>query len=278
MRRRLRLLGNSFLRINLNGEKDLRGHWSWHSRRLLISWQPTVLPGRSWTTSSEWLVSAQDYWLIGGLSTENEKRLGRIIKEKYDIDYYIIDKFPLELRPFYTMPDLNDPVRLILGDWNIHWWYFSDALKLLRLFHARWRDPLGRTADPRSQHAHPENETEGDRALFHASLCWRIQAWLRTTRRWRYWWVSLVDLAESLAYWHVGLERVVMLFLKLNNIRRASLFPRDPKRLEPWWAYQWRDTFIETLVLWPALQHLIKILLGARSYTLNGPELHLYRC
>lgn len=30
-----------------------------------------------------------------------------------------------------------------------------------------------------------------------------------------------------------GLERVVMLFLKLENIRRASLFPRDPKRLEP---------------------------------------------
>ena len=31
----------------------------------------------------------------------------------------------------------------------------------------------------------------------------------------------------------LGLERVLMLFLKLNNIRRASLFPRDPKRLEP---------------------------------------------
>lgn len=31
----------------------------------------------------------------------------------------------------------------------------------------------------------------------------------------------------------IGLERVLMLFLKLNNIRRASLFPRDPKRLTP---------------------------------------------
>lgn len=31
----------------------------------------------------------------------------------------------------------------------------------------------------------------------------------------------------------IGLERVLMLFLKLNNIRRTSLFPRDPKRLEP---------------------------------------------
>ena len=44
------------------------------------------------------------------LSTENEKRLGRLVKQKYDTDYFIIDKFPVELRPFYTMPDANDPV------------------------------------------------------------------------------------------------------------------------------------------------------------------------
>jgi aspartyl-tRNA synthetase len=30
-----------------------------------------------------------------------------------------------------------------------------------------------------------------------------------------------------------GLERIVMFFLGLGNIRRSSLFPRDPKRLEP---------------------------------------------
>ena len=31
----------------------------------------------------------------------------------------------------------------------------------------------------------------------------------------------------------LGLERVVMLFLGLPNIRKASWFPRDPKRLAP---------------------------------------------
>ncbi|KAG2629709.1 hypothetical protein PVAP13_3KG446800 [Panicum virgatum] len=31
----------------------------------------------------------------------------------------------------------------------------------------------------------------------------------------------------------VGLERVVMLFCALKNIRMASLFPRDPHRLRP---------------------------------------------
>ena len=31
----------------------------------------------------------------------------------------------------------------------------------------------------------------------------------------------------------VGLERVVMLFLNLGNIRKTSMFPRDPRRLAP---------------------------------------------
>ena len=31
----------------------------------------------------------------------------------------------------------------------------------------------------------------------------------------------------------VGLERVVMLFCGLDNIRKTSMFPRDPKRLTP---------------------------------------------
>ncbi len=31
----------------------------------------------------------------------------------------------------------------------------------------------------------------------------------------------------------VGCERVVMLYLGLDNVRKTSLFPRDPKRLTP---------------------------------------------
>jgi len=30
-----------------------------------------------------------------------------------------------------------------------------------------------------------------------------------------------------------GLERVTMLYLGLDNIRKTSLFPRDPKRITP---------------------------------------------
>tara|TARA_R110002050_G_scaffold55510_1_gene125255 strand:- start:3377 stop:3574 length:198 start_codon:yes stop_codon:yes gene_type:complete len=46
-----------------------------------------------------------------------------------------------------------------------------------------------------------------------------------------------IDAFKYGAYPHggggVGMERVVMLFLGLNNIRRSSLFPRDPHRIAP---------------------------------------------
>jgi Aspartyl/asparaginyl-tRNA synthetases len=38
------------------------------------------------------------------LSTENEKKLGDIVKEKYGTDFFFMDKYPLSVRPFYTMP------------------------------------------------------------------------------------------------------------------------------------------------------------------------------
>ena len=31
----------------------------------------------------------------------------------------------------------------------------------------------------------------------------------------------------------IGLERLVFLYLKLDNVRKASMFPRDPRRLTP---------------------------------------------
>jgi aspartyl-tRNA synthetase len=31
----------------------------------------------------------------------------------------------------------------------------------------------------------------------------------------------------------VGMERVVMLYLNLGNVRKTSMFPRDAHRLEP---------------------------------------------
>jgi hypothetical protein len=35
--------------------------------------------------------------------------LGKLVKEKYGTDFYMMDKYPLSVRPFYTMPDPQNP-------------------------------------------------------------------------------------------------------------------------------------------------------------------------
>ena len=43
------------------------------------------------------------------LSTEAEKALGRLVKEQYDTDFYMLYGYPVNARPFYTMIDPADP-------------------------------------------------------------------------------------------------------------------------------------------------------------------------
>lgn len=136
------------------------------------------------------------------LSTENEKFLGKLVKEKYDTDFYILDKFPLAIRPFYTMPDAEDPrysnsydffmrgEEILSGAQRVH-----DADLLKQRIEAHEVDP----------------NVPGLREYVDA----------------------FTYGCAPHAGGGIGLERVVMFFLDLKNIRRASLFPRDPKRIRP---------------------------------------------
>jgi aspartyl/asparaginyl-tRNA synthetase len=38
--------------------------------------------------------------------------LGKLVKEKYKSDFFVLDKFPAGVRPFYTMPDPHDDVSI----------------------------------------------------------------------------------------------------------------------------------------------------------------------
>lgn len=136
------------------------------------------------------------------LSTENEKLLGKLVKEKYDTDFYILDKFPLAIRPFYTMPDPEDP-------------RYSNSYD----FFMRGEEILSG-----AQRIH-DHELLQERMKEHG---------LSPEDP------GLKDYCDAFTYGcaphaggGIGLERVVMFFLDLKNIRRASLFPRDPKRLRP---------------------------------------------
>jgi aspartyl/asparaginyl-tRNA synthetase len=46
---------------------------------------------------------------LDDLSTESEKALGKLVKEKYDTDFYMLYGYPAAIRPVYTMLDPTDP-------------------------------------------------------------------------------------------------------------------------------------------------------------------------
>ncbi|XP_070175500.1 aspartate--tRNA ligase, cytoplasmic-like isoform X2 [Littorina saxatilis] len=134
------------------------------------------------------------------LSTPNEKLLGRLIKAKYDTDFFIMDKFPLAVRPFYTMPDPSN------NKWSNSYDMFMRGEEIL--------SGAQRIHDP---------EFLTKRALEHGCDLEKIKGYIDSFRYG----------APPHAGGGIGLERVTMLYLGLDNIRKTSLFPRDPKRLTP---------------------------------------------
>ncbi|XP_066151010.1 aspartate--tRNA ligase, cytoplasmic [Euwallacea fornicatus] len=134
------------------------------------------------------------------LSTSVEKLLGRLVKFKYDTDFYILDKYPLAVRPFYTMPD-----------------------------------PL----NPKSSNSY-DMFMRGEEILSGAQ---RIHDRLLLTERAKHHGIDISTIASYIdafkygcqphAGGGIGLERVVMLYLGLDNVRKTSMFPRDPKRVTP---------------------------------------------
>ncbi|KAF5297352.1 hypothetical protein FQR65_LT01282 [Abscondita terminalis] len=134
------------------------------------------------------------------LSTPAEKLLGRLVKAKYDTDYYILDKYPLAVRPFYTMPDPENKI-------------LSNSYDMFM---------RGEEVMSGAQRIHdPELLTE--RAKHHGLDIEKIGAYIDSFRYG----------CSPHAGGGIGLERVVMLYLGLDNIRKTAMFPRDPKRISP---------------------------------------------
>ncbi|XP_057546833.1 aspartate--tRNA ligase 2, cytoplasmic [Amaranthus tricolor] len=136
----------------------------------------------------------------GDLNTETERKLGELVRDKYDTEFYILHRYPLAVRPFYTMPCYDDPL------------YSNSFDVFIR----------GEEIISGAQRVHdPEFLTK------RAEACGIEVKTIAT----------YIDSFKYGAWPHggfgVGLERVVMLFCNLNNIRKTSLYPRDPQRLAP---------------------------------------------
>ncbi|XP_003245957.1 aspartate--tRNA ligase, cytoplasmic isoform X2 [Acyrthosiphon pisum] len=134
------------------------------------------------------------------LSIPNEKLLGRLVKAKYDTDFYILDKFPLAIRSFETMPDPDSKVG-------------SNSYDMFM----RGEEVL----------------TGGQRIHDYHYLMKRAKHCQVDIEKFAYYLDAFRYGCPPLAGGGIGLERVVMLYLGLDNIRIASMFPRDSKRLTP---------------------------------------------
>lgn len=134
------------------------------------------------------------------LSTETEKALGKLVRDKYKTDFYMLYGYPAAARPFYTMLDPHD------ANYTNSYDFFMRGEEIT--------SGAQRIHDP-------------------AMLTERAKAMDIPVE-------SIKDYIEAFKYGaptHAGagfgLERIVKFFCNLHNIRKASLFPRDPQRLTP---------------------------------------------
>lgn len=136
------------------------------------------------------------------LNTEKEKKLGQLVSEKYGTDFFMLTHFPAAIRPFYTMVDPND------GDYSNSYDVFMRGEEIVS----------------GAQRVH-----DVDMLKSRATAMLGQQGVLAIK--------DYIDAFRFGAPPHggagIGLERVLMLFLGVENIRECSLFPRDPERLTP---------------------------------------------
>jgi nondiscriminating aspartyl-tRNA synthetase len=149
------------------------------------------------------------------LSTPDEKRLGALVLKKYGSDFYVLDQFPLNIRPFYTMPSHTAPA------------HQKDS-----------KDPNAGYSNSYDFFMRGQEILSGAQRIHDAEfLCKRMKEHVSPVDPTS---DGLKDYVNAFRYGcpphaggGIGLERIVMLWLGLPNVRLASLFPRDPNRVAP---------------------------------------------
>jgi len=137
---------------------------------------------------------------LADLSTEEERALGAAVKEVHGADLFLLDRYPSSVRPFYTMPSSSDPT-------------YSNSYDVIF---------RGQEIGSGAQRCH-------DPAILEAR-CEELGVPV----------AQLGPYIESFRHGvpphggvGLGLERIVQLYLGLDNIRKTVMFTRDPSRLSP---------------------------------------------
>ena len=131
------------------------------------------------------------------IGTDDEKKVGELVKKKYKTNAYFITKYPFELKPFYIMTD---------GE-------------VSRGFDFEYEGEELASGGQREHHADVLTKQIKEKGLNPKDFEFYILPFRYGT--------------PPHGGFGLGIDRLIRYILKLENIREAVLFPRDPERLTP---------------------------------------------
>ena len=137
---------------------------------------------------------------FGDLSTAQEIELGRLVKEKHGVDFFVLHQYPSAVRPFYTMPNAED------GRYSNSYDMFLRGQEICSGAQ-RVHDPELLASIIKGKGLEVETFADYIKSFEHG--------------------------CEPHAGAGFGLERVVFLYLGLHSVKQTVMFPRDPNRLSP---------------------------------------------
>ncbi len=131
------------------------------------------------------------------IGTDDEKKVGELVKKKYKTNAYFITKYPFELKPFYIMTD---------GEVSRGFDFEYDGEELA---------------------------SGGQREHRVDILTKQIRGKGLTPKDFEFYLMPFRYGMPPHGGFGLGIDRLIRYILKLENIREAVLFPRDPERLTP---------------------------------------------
>ncbi len=134
------------------------------------------------------------------VDSEGEKLLGKYVKEKYNHDFYFLNKFPFKKKPFYVMRYDSDP---------------------------RWARSVDLEYKGIELSSGGEREHRYEQIMKNAKekkMDVKLLEWFTQFFRFG---------VPPHGGFSIGIERLTMQLLDLPNVRESTLFPRDPERLVP---------------------------------------------
>ena len=133
------------------------------------------------------------------LEPEDEKEICEYAKEKYGSELIFITHFPTKKRPFYTFPDPQNP------EYTLSFDLLCRGLEIV---------------------------TGGQRIHDYEMLLENIKKWKLEPKDFKFYLQAFKYGMPPEGGFAIGAERLVKQILNLENVREASLFPRDTIRID----------------------------------------------